>query len=647
MKPTVFVVEDDEFFAKFLAVSLRAGGYALAGVAPSGEEALQQIRMLQPHLVLMDMSLSGRLDGVDTAKHLRTEYGLPVIFLTASDDQSLLHRAKYTEPFGYLAKPFRQQDLVSAIEIALYRHRIERKLKQREAWLATTLRCAGDGMIVTDAAGHIELINEIAKRIFDIRAEVIGRKFSEVVCLKSRSTGAPAGDLVQLAILQGSTMDIGNDLSVAGALQEAEIEGEISLSEVAGSVVGTVFTFRDSTVRHHQEEQHRQELRKRAVSRLAEALSNELTQLQQTTIESIQGLLDLIEAGQPMLPGVETMKAKYVNASSRVLHQLSVLQQREPAFPQALDLNALLTGIYHDLRLDMPTGVELTAQLSPILGRVVADPANIRQAIISVILYLRDALAGRGKISISTQACGLELRGRSTRVDRYIRLTITGTNASPSTEHVGANGTFEPFSGVNASAEKLDLRLFAVQGIIADSRGSISAQANPGHGLAFEIVLPQGANPSEQQSAAPTLESQLAPAVLLIEKDNDIRDLVLTELDRSGFEALGARDAQEALEWVDLYAAPIALLITELDMPGMSGPALAESMSVRHSHLRAVFIGHGTVSPALREQWTKRGCRFLERPFRLDDLLVIVSEMLAVHLEEPQNESENVSWLAQ
>jgi two-component system, cell cycle sensor histidine kinase and response regulator CckA len=650
MKPTVFVVEDDELFAKYLAVSLRGGGYTMGGLAASGEEALHEIGRLHTDLVLMDMNLSGKLDGVDTAEQIRTEYGLPVIFLTASDDQSLLHRAKYTDPFGYLAKPFRQQDLVSAIEIALHRHRIERKLKQREAWLATTLRCAGEGMIVTDAAGHIELINEIAKRILDIHeTNVIGQKFSEVVRLSSRLTGVPAGDLVQLAILQGSTMDIGNDLSVASALQgEVEIEGEISLSETAGCIAGTVFTFRDSTVRHHQEEQHRQGLRKRAVIRLAEALSSDLRQLQQTTIESIQELLDLIETGQPMRPGVEIMKVKYVNASSRVLHQLGALQRREPAFPQALDLNALLTGIYRDLAVDMPAGIELSAQLSPGLGKIVADSTNLKQAIISVILYLRDALSGKGKISVSTRACGLELRGRSTRADRYVRLSIASTNGAPAKEQAGASGTFEPFSGVNASAEKLDLRLFAVQGIIADSRGSISAQMNPGHGLAFEIVLPQGTNAAEQRAAAPTSESGLAPAVLVIEKDNDIRDLVLAELDRNGFEALGARDAQEALEWVDLYAAPIALLITELDMPGISGTALTERISARHSRLHAIFIAHRAVSPALREQWSKRGCRFLERPFRLDDLLTTVSDMLlAVHPQTAQRESQNVSWLAQ
>jgi hypothetical protein len=179
----------------------------------------------------------------------------------------------------------------------------------------------------------------------------------------------------------------------------------------------------------------------------------------------MEELLDLIETGQPMRPGVETMQATYVNASARVLRQLGVLKKREPAFPQLLDLNALLTGIYRDLRVDMPTAIELSAQLSPGLGRIVADSNNIRQAIISLILYLRDALSGRGEIAISTRACGLELRGRTTRADRYVRLTITGTNASSGTENMGASGAFDPFSGVNASAEKLDLRLFAAQGL--------------------------------------------------------------------------------------------------------------------------------------------------------------------------------------
>jgi DNA-binding response OmpR family regulator/signal transduction histidine kinase len=578
----------------------------------------------------MDMGLSGKLDGINTAERIRTTCGLPVIFLTASDDQGLLHRAKYTEPFGYLIKPFRQQDLVSAIEIALYKCQIEHKLKQREAWLSTTLRCVGEGMVVTDAVGRVEFINEIAKRILCIgETEIAGRKFSDIISLQSRLTGAVAGDLLQLAIMQGGTMDIGKDLSVVGSLQGGtELEGEICLSEVEGSIAGTVFTFRDTTIRQHEEKRYCQGLRKRAVTQLAGALSNELKQVQQTTLASAQQMFDQVNAGQPIHLAVEMMKAQGLDALSFVLHRLSVLQRNEPSFPRTLDLNALIAEAIRDLRLDIPSAVELVAKLSPELSKVLADPVHLKLAITSLILHVRDSLPEGDRIWITTRACGLDLRSRKIRANKYIRLAIGSMSTAIGTEHAQERKLAEPFSGVSPLSEQLDLRLFTVYDIVADAGGSISTRAN-GHGLTFEIVLPAGPDSNEQQSMASTVESQSNPlAVLLIEKDNDIRNLVVTGLDDNGFEALGARNAREALDWIDLYAAPIALLITELNMAGMSGVSLAERMTVRHPGIRAILIIDCAVDSVLREEWEKRGGRFVERPFRLQDLLGIVNEML-------------------
>jgi CheY-like chemotaxis protein len=105
------LVKDDKLFVKLLTVRLKQSGYELVGDAPSREEALQQVELLRPDLVLMDMGLSGRLDGIDTAERIRVGCGIPVIFLTANDDQDDLQRAKHTEPFAYFTKPLRQQDL--------------------------------------------------------------------------------------------------------------------------------------------------------------------------------------------------------------------------------------------------------------------------------------------------------------------------------------------------------------------------------------------------------------------------------------------------------------------------------------------------------------------------------------------------------
>jgi two-component system cell cycle sensor histidine kinase/response regulator CckA len=631
MTPRIFLVEDDEMFVKLLAVRLKQGGYELVGNAASGEDALQQVEILHPDLVLMDMGLTGRLDGIDTAERVRVGCGIPVIFLTASDDQADLQRAKHTEPFGYLTKPFRQQDLVSAIEIALYKSQIEHKLKQREAWLATTLRCVGDGMIVTDASGHIVFINEIAKRIFCIReAEIIGRKFSDIVALKSKLTGTIVGDLVQLAIMQGGTMDIGKDLSIVGSLQgEANLEGEISLSEVEGAIAGSVFTFRDTTIRQHEEEQHRHGLRKRAVNQLTAAFSTELKHVREIALASAQQVLDEVNAGQPIQAAVETMRMQGLDAMSRVLHQLSVLQRKDLPCPQAIDLNALIAEAVRDLRLDIPSAVTLVTTLSPELGQVLVDAPQLKQAIITLILYLRDSIQSAGKISIVSRTCGLELRGRTTQARKYIRFTIACASTAIGIGHAVDNEVSELASGTTALSGKLDLRLFTAYGVIADARGSINNQMRAGQGMAFDIVLPETLDRKDQQFIVPTIDNQADTlAVLVIEKDSNIRNLLITGLDANGFEALGAHNSQEALEWIDLYAAPVALLVAELNMEEMSGVSLAERMIIRHPELRAVFIVDRPVDSVLSEHWKHRGSRFIERPFRLEELLAVVNEML-------------------
>src|ERR1051326_7212472 len=151
----IMIVEDEKLIAHSLAEMLRTNGYEVTAILQSGEDALQQIRAQRPDLVLMDIDLSGELDGIETADKIRSEFSVPVIFLTAHDNPEYIDRAKRTQPFGYLLKPIRQMDLVSTVEMAAYKHQMEQKLRQREAWLTTTLLSVGDGVIVTDAGGRI------------------------------------------------------------------------------------------------------------------------------------------------------------------------------------------------------------------------------------------------------------------------------------------------------------------------------------------------------------------------------------------------------------------------------------------------------------------------------------------------------------
>jgi len=133
--PAIFIVEDEAIVASDIKETLISLGYTAAGTAKSGELALEKIQQNQPDLVLMDIHLAGELDGVDTAGKIHALYGIPVIYLTAYADKVLLERAKVTEPYGYVVKPYDERELHSVIEMALYKHRIELEIKKRDAIL--------------------------------------------------------------------------------------------------------------------------------------------------------------------------------------------------------------------------------------------------------------------------------------------------------------------------------------------------------------------------------------------------------------------------------------------------------------------------------------------------------------------------------
>jgi CheY-like chemotaxis protein len=131
-EPAIYIVEDEAIVANDIKETLKSLGYTVPGIAKSGELALEKIKEAKPDLVLMDIHLAGKMDGVETAGKIHVLYGIPVIYLTAYADKALLERAKVTEPYGYVIKPYDERELHSVIEMALYKHRIEREIKKRD-----------------------------------------------------------------------------------------------------------------------------------------------------------------------------------------------------------------------------------------------------------------------------------------------------------------------------------------------------------------------------------------------------------------------------------------------------------------------------------------------------------------------------------
>ncbi len=249
-KIRILVVEDELIIAKGVEKRLIALGYSVIDIVPTGEEAVETALKEIPDLVLMDVCLQGKMDGVMAAEKIRSEADIPVIYLTAYADSDTLARAKVTEPFGYIVKPFQDFTLKSAIEMALYKHTMESRLKRSEQWLATILRSIGDAVIATDNLGTITFINPVAEALTGwSREEAIGRNLSEVFRIREDGPIPPVEYIISKVIRHGSAVSfLGQAYLIARDGTEIPIEAKATpFMGVQGDNMGLALVFLDIT----------------------------------------------------------------------------------------------------------------------------------------------------------------------------------------------------------------------------------------------------------------------------------------------------------------------------------------------------------------------------------------------------------------
>jgi len=164
-KIRILIVEDESLVARDIENMAVSQGYEVCGLTSSGDQAIDMAAEFQPDLVLMDITIKGSLDGTSVAEKIWDYYRIPIVYVTASADEHTLKRAKITEAFGYILKPFDDRELKIAIEMAYYKARMGAKLREREEWLSALLKSIADGVIATDKSGHITFMNPLAERL--------------------------------------------------------------------------------------------------------------------------------------------------------------------------------------------------------------------------------------------------------------------------------------------------------------------------------------------------------------------------------------------------------------------------------------------------------------------------------------------------
>jgi PAS domain S-box-containing protein len=256
----ILIVEDESILALDLQSRLKGHGFTTPVIALTGEEAIRRAAEVRPDLVLMDIMLPGEIDGVTAAEEIKSQFDIPVVYVTAYADEDTLQRAKITEPYGYIIKPYRERELVIAIEMALFKYKIEKKLKESEKWLATIVRSIGDAVIIVDNSSLITFMNKVAEELTGWRMEeVFNRRLINYCRIINRSTRQPLNLSPVKVLLDGTVKGPANHkILIARNGTEIPVDESMApMKDEQGNVIGAVLVFRDTTEREQAEEELR------------------------------------------------------------------------------------------------------------------------------------------------------------------------------------------------------------------------------------------------------------------------------------------------------------------------------------------------------------------------------------------------------
>ena len=398
MEPArILIVEDEAIIAMDLSSRLRNMGHVVVATAATGAMALKRAIELRPELVLMDIVLQGDLDGIETTKLMRQQIDVPVVYLTSHSDPATIRLAVGTEPFGYLLKPFNERELQASIQVALYRHRTEAKLRKLERWMSATISSIGDAVIATDLQGKVTLINPAAQQLtgWDESAAV-GRPFHEVFNALASDKREPARDLIATALDRG--VDIGlNERVILRSRDGRELHIDDSAAPIRGDdgqATGVVVVFRDCSERMIAEQaqlsrQHVFELSaqqstaqlaaaNRALSAFSFSVTHDLrpplravASFSATLAERYGDVLD--SDGQRFLAAIHRKSSELESMIDGFI-QLDRLRHASLSVVP-LDLNAMLCDVLVELAAQQPRAAQVVVEPLP---TVMADAASMR-----------------------------------------------------------------------------------------------------------------------------------------------------------------------------------------------------------------------------------------------------------------------------
>ncbi len=627
-KLRILHLEDSDLDAELVRVSLEREGYACSIVRADSRASFVESLSDGPFdVILADHSLPS-FDGVSALEIARETYpDTPYIFVSGTIGEELAIEYMKTGATDYVLKqrlgrlgPSVRRALVEADE------RRERKIaEQKLRSHAQLLDLANDSIVVRDLSDTITYWNRGAERMFGWpRVEALGRNMRKLLYSQfPRNSEEIWQSFLRNGHWEGEIVQRRRDRS------EISVESRWTLQRAAdGSPLAILEISNDVTERKRLEAQFLQAQKMESVGRLASGVAHDFNNLLTVIIGRSYLLHSRMEHDERTRRDLDLIQ-KTAERAAILTRQLLAFSRKQAVAPRLLDVNLLLSNMDGMLRRLIGEDISISTELAANLGHVKADPGQIEQVVMNLVVNARDAMPQGGKLTIETANVELDTgyaaQHSAVNVGPHVMIAVTdnGSGMDEETkEHI-----FEPFFTTKETGTGLGLS--TAYGIIKQAGGNIWVYSEAGIGTSFKIYLPRVTPVSETVPAAEVPAAKGGTeTILLVEDEEAVREIVRETLAAQGYTVIEARHGPEALLLAEKYAQPIQLLLTDVVMPAMNGPQLASTIRKSHPETKVLFMSGYTDNTVVRQGLLHDGENFLQKPFTQGDLAARVRALL-------------------
>ncbi len=621
--PKIMIVDDEATIAMQLEETLAVMGYDVVGRADSGDQAIEMAGDVNPDLVLMDIVMPGNLDGVSAAAMIKTQMDIPVIFLTAYADKHLVGRAKQVEPMGYILKPFTEDSIRGAVEVALYKDKMDDRLRQSEERFRAIFETAADCIFIKDRQLRYVLVNPAMERLFGLAASQIEGKSDEELF----GDGA-AGHIrdMDLRVLNGETVDEEDTKPIGGVPTTFHVI-KVPMRDKAGDIVGLCGVARDVSETIRLQTQLQEARKMEAIATLAGGMAHEYN----NALAGITGNIELLKfdfSDDENIRSCIDPMYKSARRMAKLTSQLLAYSRGGRYQSQAVHLNDIVRQALPLLQHTIDSDVDIKTNLSHDVSTVEADPTQMQMVLSDVLANAAEAIEDSGCITISTKEEDVDEEFAQGHTDlkpgRYVHLSVADDGKGLDEETRAR--IFEPFFTTKFMGRGLGMA--AVHGIVSNHNGCIWVDSELGKGTVVHIYVPC-VDVDRQEAPAPKPEVAMGTGTILVIEDEEVVLGVTRKiLERLGYRVLTTKSGKDAAHIAKTYDGDIDLAILDVGLPDTWGRALYESLMQARPNLKVIVTsGYDINGPAMRI--LEAGAQdFIHKPYSIAELSIKVKEAL-------------------